>query len=80
MQIAANAKSATARHAAQDEASHQFAGLLIVSLFPALFWTALIAGIGSAVGHSPSAVSLMTIGTAIAVFCAGVGQMLFSRN
>jgi hypothetical protein len=52
----------------------------IVSLFPAFFWTTLIAGIGSAVGHSPSAVSLMTIGTAIAVFCAGVGQMLFSRN
>ena len=78
MQIAANAKAA--RHAAQDEASHQFAGLLIVSLFPAFFWTALIAGIGAAVGHSPSAVSLMTIGTAIAVFCAGVGQMLFSRN
>jgi hypothetical protein len=51
-----------------------------VSLFPALFWTALIAGIGSAVGHSPSAVSLMTIGTAIAVFCAGVGQMLLNRN
>ena len=79
MQIAANAK-AVARPDAEGDASYQFAGLLIVSLFPALFWTALIAGIGSAVGHSPSAVSLMTIGTAIAVFCAGVGQMLFSRN
>jgi hypothetical protein len=79
MQIAANAKSVVRRET-QDEASYRFAGLLIVSLFPALFWTALIAGIGSAVGHSPSAVSLMTIGTAIAVFCAGVGQMLFSRN
>jgi hypothetical protein len=79
MQIAANAKS-VARREAQDEASYRFAGLLIVSLFPALFWTALIAGIGSAVGHSPSAVSLMTIGTAIAVFCAGVGQMLLNRN
>jgi hypothetical protein len=79
MQIAANAKT-VARPEAHDETSYQFAGLLIVSLFPALFWTALIAGIGSAVGHSPSAVSLMTIGTAIAVFCAGVGQMLFSRN
>jgi hypothetical protein len=80
MQIAATAKSAAARRAAHDEASHQVAGLLIVSLFPALFWTALIAGVGSAVGLCPSAVSLMTIGTAIAVFCAGVGQMLFSRN
>jgi hypothetical protein len=79
MPIAANAKAA-ARPDAQDEASYHFAGLLIVSLFPALFWTALIAGIGSAVGHSPSAVSLMTVGTAIAVFCAGVGQMVFSRN
>ncbi|MTD95692.1 hypothetical protein GIW81_15235 [Hyphomicrobium sp. xq] len=79
MQIAANAKAITRRDA-QDEASYQFAGLLIVSLFPALFWTALIAGIGAAVGHSPSAVSLMTIGTAIAIFCAGVGQMLFSQK
>ena len=79
MQIAANAKAA-ARPDAQDEASYQLAGLLIVSLFPALFWPTLIAGIGSAVGHSPSAVSLMTIGTAIAVFCAGVGQMLLNRN
>jgi hypothetical protein len=78
MQIAANAKAA--RHAAHDEATHQFAGLLIVSLFPAFFWTALIAGIGSAVGQSPSAASLMTIGTAIAVFCAAVGQLLSSRN
>ena len=79
MQIAANAKT-VARREAHDEATHQFAGLLIVSLFPAFFWTALIAGIGAAVGHNPSAVSLMTIGTAIAVICAGVGQMLFSRN
>jgi hypothetical protein len=79
MQIAANAK-AVARRDAHDEASYRFAGLLIVSLFPALFWTVLIAGIGSAVGHSPSAGSLMTIGTAIAVFCAGVGQMLLNRN
>ncbi len=79
MQIAANAKAVTRRDA-QNEASYDFAGLLVVSLFPALFWTALIAGIGAAVDHSPSAVSLMTIGTAIAVFCAGVGQMLFSRN
>jgi hypothetical protein len=79
MPIIANAKI-VARTDPQDEASYRFAGLLIVSLFPALFWTALIAGIGAAVGHTASALSLMTIGTAIAVFCAGIGQMLLSRN
>ncbi len=79
MQIAANAKS-RARRVAHDDTSARLAGLMIVSLFPAFFWTALIGGIGSAVGHSPSAVSLMTIGTAIAVFCAAVGQMLSNRN
>jgi hypothetical protein len=79
MQIAANAKS-LARRVASDETSTRLVGLMMVSLFPALFWTALIGGIGSAAGQSPSAASLMTIGTAIAVFCAAVGQMLSNRN
>ena len=79
MQIAANAKS-LARRVASDETSARLTGLMIVSLFPAFFWTALIGGIGSAAGHSPGAVSLMTIGAAIAVFCAAVGQLLSSRN
>jgi hypothetical protein len=79
MQIAANAKS-LARRLANDETSSRLAGLMIVSLFPAFFWTTLVGGIGTATGHSPSAMSLMTIGAAIAVFCAAVGQLLSSRN
>ena len=53
MQLAANSANTVSRYRA-DDAAHRFAGLLIVSLFPALFWTALIAGIGAAVGHAPS--------------------------
>jgi hypothetical protein len=79
MQIAANAKS-LARRVASDETSTRLAGLTMVSLFPAFFWTALIGGIGSATGHSPSGTALMTIATAIAIFCAAVGQLLSSRN
>ena len=62
-----------------DDAAYQFAGMLLVSLFPALFWTLLLAGIGSAVGHAPSAAALMTFGTAVAAFCASVFQVLTSR-
>ena len=62
-----------------DEATHQFAGILIVSLFPALFWTALLAAGGAAVGHAPSALTLMTVGTAIAAFLAAVAHALFAR-
>ncbi len=61
-------------------AAYRFAGLLIVALFPALFWTAVAAGIGAAVGHVPSPAALMTFGAAVATFCAAVGQALFSRT
>ena len=77
MQRPANAVT-VARY--QDEVSHRFAGLLIVSLFPALFWTALAAGVGASVGHALSPVALMTFGTAIAAFCAAMFQALVSRT
>ncbi len=64
---------------AADEATHQFAGMLLVSLFPALFWTALLAAGGTAVGHAPSALTLMTVGTAIAAFLAAVAHALFAK-
>ncbi|MEI9901399.1 MAG: hypothetical protein WDN31_16090 [Hyphomicrobium sp.] len=54
--------------------------MLVVSLFPALFWTVSVAGIGSAVGHSPSAASLMVFGTAVAAFCAAVFHALATRG
>jgi hypothetical protein len=78
MQIAANHAPAIAR--THDDGTHQFAGLLIVSLFPALFWMAVVAGIGAAVGHAPTPAALMTFGAAVAAFLALVGQALFSRS
>jgi hypothetical protein len=78
MQIAANHAPAIAR--TQDDGTHQVAGLLIVSLFPALFWMAVVAGIGAAVGHAPAPAALMTFGTAVASFLALVCQALFSRS
>jgi len=80
MQIAANHAHALARHHTNDDATHQFIGLLIVALFPALFWMAAAAGIGAAIGHSPTPVALMTFGATVAAFCAVIGQALFSRN
>ena len=80
MQIAANPAHALALTREHDDATHQFTGLLIVSLFPALFWMAAAAGIGAATGHSPTPVALMTFGATVAAFCAVIGQALFSRN
>ena len=80
MQVAANHAQAIARTREHDEATHQFIGLLIVALFPALFWMAVAAGIGAAIDHAPSPAALMTFGAAVAAFCAVIGQALFSRN
>jgi len=80
MQFAANRASAVARARTAEGASHQLIGLLIISLFPAAFWTALIAGVGSVIGHSPSLVSLMTFGAAVAAFLAAVGYALIVRS
>ncbi len=80
MQLAANHASAVARARAHDDARYLFAGLLIVSLFPALFWMTVAAGIGAAVGHAPTPAALMTFGAAVAAFLALVGQALFSRS
>jgi len=55
-------------------------GMLVVSIVPALFWTLIVAGIGGAVGHAPSAMALMTFGTAVALFCAAVFQSLLARH
>ncbi len=68
------------REHAQDDARYQFAGLLIVALFPALFWTAVAAGIGAALGSMPTPTALMTFGTAVATFCGVVFQTLHSRS
>jgi hypothetical protein len=79
MQPTGNA-AALPRDHARDDAWYQFAGLLIVALFPALFWTAVAAGIGAAVGSVPTPAALMTFGAAVATFCGVVAQTLFSRS
>lgn len=63
-----------------EDASHQLGGMMVVSLFPALFWTLSIAGIGAAVGHSLSAVSLSVFATAVAAFCASVFLALVTKR
>jgi hypothetical protein len=79
MQPTGNA-SALPSDYARDDAWYQLAGLLVVALFPALFWTAVAAGIGAAVGSMPTPAALMTFGAAVATFCGVVAQSLFSRS
>jgi hypothetical protein len=77
MQLAANhARAVTHAH----DGSHRVTGLLIISLFPALFWTALLAGIGAAIGHVPSPMALATFAAAISAFLAAVGHALLYRS
>jgi Zn-dependent protease with chaperone function len=80
MQIAASHAHAIGHTRGHDDATHQFVGLLIVALFPALFWTAVAAGVGAAIGHAPTPAALMAFGATVAAFCALIGQALFSRN
>ena len=63
-----------------EDAIHQFAGMLIVSLFPALFWTLTAAGVAAAVGQSLSPAALLAAGTAIAAFCATVFHALLAQR
>jgi hypothetical protein len=65
--------------AAVREASYRLIGLLIVSLFPALFWTTVAAVGASALGAPLSPLALATIGAAIAAFLAAVFNQLFAR-
>ena len=66
--------------AAAREASYRLLGLLIVSLFPALFWTTVAAIGASALGAPLSPLALATIGAAIAAFLAAALNQLFARN
>lgn len=65
-----------ARTRDHDDAGYHFAGMLIVSLLPALFWTLAIAGVGAAIGHVPSTTALVIFGTAVAAFCGAIFQGL----
>jgi hypothetical protein len=59
-----------------EPGSHRLAGLLIVSLFPALFWTGLLALAGNAIGQPLDPLALATIGAAIAAFLAAAVSAL----
>jgi hypothetical protein len=74
------ATKAMARARNYEDVGYQFAGMLIVSLFPAMFWTLAIAGVGAAVGHAPSVTSLMVFGTSVAAFCATVFQVMTTQR
>jgi hypothetical protein len=63
----------------EREASYGLVGLLIVSLFPALFWTTLLALGTSALSAPLSPLTLATVGAAIAAFLAAVFNALLSR-
>lgn len=58
---------------------YRLVGLLVIALFPALFWTALIAGAAALAGSGISPLTLLTIGVAIAATCSLIGQLLYTR-
>ena len=60
----------------EADAAYRIAGTLIVTLFPALFWTVALAAGGAAVGHNPSALVLATFASAIAAFLAAIWHAL----
>ena len=64
---------------ATREASYRLVGLLIVSLFPALFWTIVLALSAFALGTPLSPLALATVGAAIAAVLAAVFNALFAR-
>ncbi len=64
---------------ATREASYKLVGLLIVSLIPALFWTALLAVGAFALGTPLSPLALATVGAAIAALLAAVFNALLAR-
>jgi len=61
-------------------ASDRLVGLLIMSLFPALFWTGLIALAAAAIGQPLGTLALVSIGVAIAIFLAVVISTLVARS
>ena len=55
-------------------------GVALASLLPALFWTAMYALVGSAVGKAPDTATLLTVGLSIATFLAIVVSSLTARQ
>lgn len=74
------AAKAIVRATGNEDAVYHFAGILLVSLVPALFWTLAVAGIGSAVGHAPGTMALVAFGAAVAAFCGAIFQALVTQR
>lgn len=60
--------------------SDKAAGILLASVLPAVFWTAIVALVGSAVGQTPAAATLLTVGVSIAAFLGVVVGSLVARQ
>lgn len=78
VQISATERVATTLPATQI--SDKAAGILLASLLPAVFWTAMVALVGSAVGQTPAAATLVTVGVSIAAFLAVIVGSLVARQ
>ena len=61
-------------------AIHRLAGLVIVALLPALFWTVLVSVIASALGYNLSLLVLTGTATAIAVFLGTIYAAITSGS
>ena len=67
-------------HTTSVDAAYRLLGLAIITLFPALFWTAVLALIGYAIGHPVSLAALVTFGAAIATFLFTATALLFRQT
>lgn len=76
MTPAAAKTSSTDALDASEAGSHWLTGLLIISLFPALFWTGILALVAGAMDQPLDPMALATIATAIAAFLAAVVSAL----
>ena len=79
MIVAADAKTVSTA-AAGWRLHDKVVGLALASIVPALFWTAIVAGVGTLAGAPPSAAVLLTTGIVIAAFLASVVGGLVLRR
>jgi hypothetical protein len=61
------------------DTAYRLMGLTIIALVPALFWTGVLAAVGTAIGHPLSTAALATVGAAIATFLVTAVSALFAR-
>jgi Ca2+/H+ antiporter len=71
--------SAKAQALEATDAAYRLVGLTIIALVPALFWTGVLAAVGTAIGHPLSSATLATVGAAIATFLFTAVSALFAR-